>query len=74
VSRRHAQITSDKSGSTIEDLNSTNGIFINDKRVKKHRLHNGDIVAIGFHQLVYTDLREAGKNDRKNSAVSGKRN
>ena len=74
VSRRHAQITSDKLGSTIEDLNSTNGIFINDKRVKKHRLHDGDVVAIGFHQLVYTDLREAGKNIGKNSAVSGKRN
>jgi hypothetical protein len=72
VSRRHAQITSDKMGSTIEDLNSTNGIFINDKRVKKHRLQDGDVVAIGFHQLVYTDLRAAAKSDHKNSAVSGK--
>jgi hypothetical protein len=72
VSRRHAQITSDKLGSTIEDLNSTNGILINDKRVKKHRLHDGDVVAIGFHQLVYTDLREAGKIDGKKSSASGK--
>jgi type II secretory pathway predicted ATPase ExeA len=73
VSRRHAQIISDKSDSTIEDLNSTNGIFINDKRVKKHRLRDGDVVSIGFHQLVYTDLREVAKNDTKKSAVSGKR-
>ncbi len=73
VSRRHAQIISDKSESTIEDLNSTNGIFVNDKRVKKHRLRDGDVVAIGFHQLVYTDLREVDKKDNKKSAVSGKR-
>jgi pSer/pThr/pTyr-binding forkhead associated (FHA) protein len=72
VSRRHAQIVSDQTGSTIEDLNSTNGIFVNDKRVKKHRLRDGDIVAIGFHQLVYTDLREASKNVNKKSAASGK--
>ena len=72
VSRHHAQIVSDKSESTIEDLNSTNGIFINDKRVKKHRLRDGDVVAIGFHQLVYTDLREAEKNENKKSAVSKK--
>ena len=72
VSRHHAQIVSDKSESTIEDLNSTNGIFLNDKRVKKHRLRDGDVVAIGFHQLVYTDLREAEKNENKKSAVSKK--
>ena len=72
VSRRHAQIISDKSESTIEDLNSTNGIFINDKRVKKHRLRDGDVVSIGFHQLVYTNLREVAKNDTKKAAVSGK--
>lgn len=57
VSRHHAQLTSDASGCTIEDLNSTNGIFIDQKRVKRHRLTDGDVVALGVHELVYTDLR-----------------
>ena len=73
VSRRHAQITSDQSGCMIEDLNSTNGILVNDRRVKKYQLHDGDVVAIGFHQLVYTDLSQADNDDDEGSVVSGKR-
>src|SRR5690606_19715185 len=44
VSRHHAQLTSDQYGCAIEDLNSTNGVFIGEERVKKHRLKDGDIV------------------------------
>ena len=62
VSRHHAQITIDPSGDTIEDLNSTNGIFVDDKRVKRHDIQDGDIVNIGVHQLIFTDLREAGED------------
>jgi type II secretory pathway predicted ATPase ExeA len=58
VSRRHAQITSNSFGCTIEDLNSTNGILVGNKRVKRHRLRDGDVVVLGIHELVYTDLRE----------------
>jgi type II secretory pathway predicted ATPase ExeA len=58
VSRHHAQLVSDEDGCVIEDLNSTNGVFINEKQVKKHRLRDGDIVSLGVHELVYTDLRE----------------
>ncbi len=57
VSRHHAQITSDVDGCIVEDLNSTNGIFIGDKRIKKHRLRNGDVISMGVHELIYTDLR-----------------
>jgi len=59
VSRHHAQLISDESGCVIEDLNSTNGVFIGDKQVKKHRLRNGDVVTLGVYELVYTDLRQA---------------
>ncbi len=62
VSRRHAQITSNSFGCTIEDLNSTNGILVGNKRVKRHRLRDGDVVSIGIHDLVYTDLREVPDN------------
>ena len=57
VSRHHAQFISDDSGCVVQDLNSTNGIFIGDNRVKRYRLKDGDVVSIGLHDLVYTDLR-----------------
>jgi len=57
VSRHHAQLVSDEEGATIQDLNSTNGIFVGDTQVKKHRLRDGDVVSMGVHELVYHDLR-----------------
>lgn len=59
VSRHHAQLISDDDGCVIEDLNSTNGVFLGEKQVKKYRLRSGDIVSLGVHELVYTDLRLA---------------
>ena len=61
VSRHHAQLVSDENGCVIEDLNSTNGVFIGEKQVKKHRLRNGDIVTLGVHELHYADLREVAE-------------
>jgi general secretion pathway protein A len=57
VSRHHAQLVSDEDGCTIEDLNSTNGVFMGEKQVKKQRLNDGDVVTLGVYELVYTDLR-----------------
>ena len=57
ISRHHAQLISDDDGCVIEDLNSTNGIFMNEEQIKKHRLRDGDVVSIGVHELVYHDLR-----------------
>ena len=57
VSRHHAQLISDESGCVIEDLNSTNGVFLDEKQVKKYRLRDGDVVSLGVHQLIYHDLR-----------------
>ena len=63
VSRHHAQLISDESGCVIEDLNSTNGVFLGDKQIKKYRLCDGDIISIGVHELVYHDLRDAQEFD-----------
>jgi hypothetical protein len=59
VSRHHAQLTNDETGCTIEDLNSTNGVFIGEERIKKYRLRHGDVISLGIHELVYSDLRQA---------------
>jgi len=72
VSRHHAQIISDESGCIVEDLNSTNGIYIGNQRVKKYRLEDGDRVVLGVHELVYTDLRDAAHGDEE-SAGGGNR-
>ena len=61
VSRHHAQLSSNDGGCIVEDLNSTNGIFVNDVRVKKCHLLDGDVVSMGIHRLVYSDLRDADK-------------
>jgi type II secretory pathway predicted ATPase ExeA len=54
VSRHHAQVITDREGqSIIEDLNSTNGIVVGGKRVRRHRLAAGDVVSIGTHRLAY---------------------
>jgi type II secretory pathway predicted ATPase ExeA len=54
VSRHHAQVVTNYGGSVIEDLNSTNGIFVRGKRVRRHRLAEGDAVQIGHHTLTYS--------------------
>lgn len=57
ISRHHAQIVSDPQQSLLEDLNSTNGVFVRSQRVKRHRLRNGDMVQLGEHTLVYHESR-----------------
>ncbi len=77
VSRHHAQLISDDSGCIVEDLNSTNGVFVGDERVKRYRLKDGDVVSLGLHELVYTDLRgieeaaDSVRCDEEGSAVEG---
>ena len=57
ISRHHAQIMSDAEQSVLEDLNSTNGVYVKGKRVKHHELKDGDIIQLGEHKLLYRDLR-----------------
>jgi general secretion pathway protein A len=57
VSRHHAQITTTLQGCVIEDLNSTNGIYVRSKRVRRHQLNDGDVIQIGQHEIMYLDDR-----------------
>lgn len=48
VSRRHAVIRQDDSGSwAVEDLGSTNGTFVNEQRINKQPLFDGDQLRTG---------------------------
>jgi general secretion pathway protein A len=45
----------------VEDLNSTNGIYVKSNRVRRHYLNDGDVVLVGKHELIYVDER-AGRH------------
>jgi len=55
VSGNHASIFTIGEDSFIQDLNSTNGTFVNNKRVAKHHLENNDVITIGNHSLTYVN-------------------
>jgi hypothetical protein len=55
VSGHHAKIYFETDKFVLEDLNSLNGTFVNNQRVRKSYLKNGDEVLIGKHTLVYQD-------------------
>jgi type II secretory pathway predicted ATPase ExeA len=57
VSRHHCQIISSADACVIEDLNSTNGIFVKGSRVRRFTLQDGEIITIGKYELSYFDHR-----------------
>jgi general secretion pathway protein A len=57
VSRHHAQIITSRNSCIIEDLNSTNGIAFNGRRVRRRALNDGDVIQVGEHELSYMDDR-----------------
>jgi general secretion pathway protein A len=57
ISRHHCQIVTQPESCLIEDLNSTNGIFVQSKRVRRHNLNDGDVVQVGQHEIMYIDER-----------------
>ncbi len=59
ISRHHAQIITSVHTSVLEDLNSTNGIYVRAKRVRRRMLNDGDVVQIGQHEIMYFDDRMA---------------
>ena len=55
VSGHHSLIINILNDSFLEDLNSTNGTYVNGKLIKKHALQHGDVITIGHHQLRFVD-------------------
>jgi pSer/pThr/pTyr-binding forkhead associated (FHA) protein len=58
VSRRHAKVRRDWSGTHVEDLGSRNGIRVNKKKVTHKTLRDGDEVEVGGIRLLYVDPTE----------------
>ncbi len=70
VSGGHALIITILNDSFLEDLGSTNGTFVNGKLIKKHALQNGDLIAIGKHELKYVnDQASVGEADFEKTMI-----
>ena len=63
VSGHHALIINILNDSFLEDLNSTNGTYVNGKIVKKHALQHGDVITVGHHALRFVDGESEEEDD-----------
>lgn len=68
VSSHHASVVNDGGLLAVEDLQSTNGTFVNGVRVSRKTLKHGDVVQVGEHQLVLDQMAEG---DTKGSEDAG---
>ena len=52
VSNYHARVYVEAGSLVLEDLNSLNGTFLNDIRVERAMLKDGDAILIGKHHII----------------------
>ncbi len=73
ISSHHCKISLMGDTYFVEDLGSTNGTFVNEKKVMKCGLHDQDVVGLAKHALVFVDEREkaaaAGTDDSDKTMV-----
>lgn len=69
VSGRHARVLTILNDSFLEDLGSTNGTYVNGSVVKKHALKNGDVIALGKHQLHFASEEASSADDFERTVI-----
>ena len=69
VSGHHSLIINILNDSFLEDLNSTNGTYVNGKLIKKHALQHGDVITVGHHQLRFVEDDEAQDEFEKTMVI-----
>jgi len=55
VSRHHMLLVRHGSSTFLMDLNSTNGTFVNSRRVSNHVLVDDDVITLGHHSIKFCD-------------------
>ncbi len=55
ISNNHASITWNENGFSIDDMNSRNGTFLNEKQIHSHQLIHGDVIKIGKHEIIFEE-------------------
>jgi hypothetical protein len=69
VSGHHSLIINILNDSFLEDLNSTNGTYVNGKLIKKHALQHGDVITVGHHQLRFVEDDDANQDEFERTMV-----
>lgn len=64
VSGEHAVLQMNGSEVVLEDLNSTNGTYLNGKAVKKQQLQNGDSIEVGKYKIKFVADNVANEFDK----------
>ena len=70
TSSKHAKVLTILNDSFIEDLDSTNGIYIDGNKIAKHALKNGENIIIGNHELKYVNANtESGESEFEKTMI-----
>ncbi|MGL4551237.1 MAG: ATP-binding cassette domain-containing protein, partial [Gemmataceae bacterium] len=69
ISSRHARLARQAGGFLLEDLQSTNGTFVNGQRVSRVSVRPGDVIALGSYQFTVTDTGLRKKDTRGNTTL-----
>ncbi len=69
VSRNHAQIVFKGTQCVISDLKSTNGVYVNGKKVATAVLSAHDEIRIGDTLIEFTEERDARESGRSNTVI-----
>jgi pSer/pThr/pTyr-binding forkhead associated (FHA) protein len=59
VSSRHIRIAREGPQFVVEDLESTNGTFVNGDKITKRALRHGDTILVGKHKIFFDRMGEA---------------
>ena len=70
VSGEHAVLQMSGNEVYLEDLNSTNGTFVNGKAVKKQLLNDSDMVEIGKYKIKYVNEASSAAADKAIMSLS----
>ena len=63
VSRQHAELRPIEHDFVISDLDSSNGTFVNGKRIRRHILASGDQLQVGGTLMLYTGPADESESD-----------
>ncbi|WP_374490628.1 FHA domain-containing protein [Zoogloea sp.] len=71
ISGDHAVIVTILDDAFLEDLNSTNGTYVNGQPVKKHVLQNGDLIELGKYRVKYFSDTPQSSHDASDAVAFG---
>lgn len=65
ISNRHARLVQSNGGIAVEDLNSTNGVYINGQKISRQIISSNDAVQIGAFQIRIDSAGNIGVYDTR---------